>query len=56
MGQDGEDRKGGGVIDEDEFEAEVAADLGVEKALFWRGMASVGIVLLMLVVRQLFFI
>lgn len=44
------------MIDEDEFEAEVAADLGVERALFWRGIASAGIVLLMLVVRQLFFV
>lgn len=44
------------MIDDDEFDAEVRADLAVERALFWRGIASVGMVLAMLVLRTLFFV
>lgn len=44
------------MIDEDEFAAEVEADLAVERGLFWRGLVAVGAVVVMLVLRQAFFV
>ncbi len=43
------------MIEDDAFDAEVRADLAVERSLFWRGLASLGMVLVMLTLRTLFF-
>jgi len=44
------------MIDDEEFAAEVEADLAVERRLFWCGLLSVGAVVVMLVLRQAFFV